>query len=325
MRCATMTSQGRKESALRRALLFSFVFLFGLVPGSVLAHGDEDHSGSRDAVEVLLNGFYHLEADETAGTVVVVNDDALVEGTVEDILIIVNGSAVVAGSVEGSIFVINGSLHLVAGAAVEDDVILISSDIVRDTATTVGGDIDTRSGWFLTGGVGFLIGFVLWVWFAGAVLTIAFLFAAVAGRQLSGAASAMVERPGYTWLGVVILWAVGGTAVTALFASIVGIGAALAMILLFMPVLLLLGFVVAGMWVGRFVIGLFDRTPSKDHPYLAVLSGVGVLALVALIPIVGALVAFVATLWGTGALAHQGWMAFRGPQPDVTVEAVSLS
>ncbi len=310
---------------MRRTLIALVALLVALVPSAALAHSDEEHDDDGDAIEIRVNGFYHLEGSETTGTVVVVNDDALVEGTIEDLLVVVNGEVVLVGTVEGDVIVINGSLEMVELASVEDDVILISSDITRDPATTVDGDIDVRSGWFLTGGAGFLIGFVLWVWFAVAALVVATLFAAIAGRQLNGSVNAMVERPGYTWLAVVLLWVMGGTVVTALFTSIVGIGAALAMVILFTPILVLFGFVITGALVGRFVVGLFGRTPAEEHPYLSVLSGVAILALVALVPVVGALVAFLATLWGTGALAHQGWRSFRGPESDTKVEAAPVS
>jgi len=251
---------------MRQVVLTLFACLLALLPVAAFAHGDEEHNSSQDAFELKLNGFYHLQPGQIAGTVIVINDDALIEGTVEDLLIIINGDALITGTVEGDVVVISGGLELREFATIEDDLFLIRSELDQDPTVTIGGDIEVRTGWFLSGGVGFLIGFVLWVWFAVAALVVAFLFAAVAGRQLNAAAIAMTQQPGYTLLSIVLLWVAGGAVVAALAATVVGIGAALMTVLLFVPVVAMLGFVVSGMWLGRFIVGLFNREPAPDHP-----------------------------------------------------------
>ena len=65
----------------------------------------------------------------------------------------------------------------------------------------------------------------------------------------------------------------------------------------------------AGAGLGRWVLERFGRT--KVHPALALLLGLVLLILVGTVPILGPVVAVIAVLFGTGALARAVAEAYR--------------
>ena len=73
--------------------------------------------------------------------------------------------------------------------------------------------------------------------------------------------------------------------------------------------LLVTGYVTAAGWLG----GVALRAIHTDaHPVVALLSGLLLIGLALLVPIVGALVGFAAVVIGTGAVALSAYVAYRG-------------
>ena len=284
-------------------------------PGGALAHDPEEHEDSGGGVLVRIDGSVHVAAGESVGTVVVINDEALIEGVVENALVVINGDAEIYGTVEGTVTIVRGDLELFDGALVEDDVILVNSDLTQAPTATIAGDIEERDGWLLgwTFGVGFALG--LWAALTLLALVAALLFAAIAGRQLNRAASNLTERPLQSLAGVLVVWILVPVVAVAAFITLIGIPTGISLLVVLLPALWVLGYLVTGAWLGRFILGIVNREVDPEHPYLAAFTGVFALQVIAFIPGLGWIVGVLAALWGSGGLAALAWGAFRGRPP----------
>ena len=290
--------------------------VIGLLAGAALAllplvAFAED--GDKRGLILRVDGDFTLARAESVGTVVVINGDAQVEGTVRDALVVIEGTATVNGTVEGSVTVINGTLYLAAGSSVKD-VNLIRSDLNRDERATVTGDVHKRENVAFRG-AWLLFSAFFWVGTTLAVVVVGLAFAAVGGRQLLASARALTGSAGTTVLAALALW-IGGPIVGVLaFVTVVGIPLGLGILLFVLPALWLLGYVVAGTRLGGAITGMAGRTPA-EHPYAAAALGLVLLQLVLLIPGIGWLVVGLAGLWGSGALLLLAWRAARGAPPE---------
>jgi hypothetical protein len=286
-------------------MLLVLAVAIGLMPAAVFAQEADDEV---DDVLIRINGPIQVPAGEAAEGVVVISDDALIEGTV-DYLVVINGDATITGTVKHTVTMVNGTVTLKDGAWVEEDVQLYWAEAVREVGATVVGDVREEWGGFNVGR-GFWFG--LWLSMTVAVLAAGLLFAAVGGRQLAGAGRAVSGQVGPTLLGAVVLWV--GVPVLAVVAMITVIGIPLGFGVLFflLPALWFAGYLVAGAALGLPLVARMRGEAANHHPYLAVAVGLLIFQVVALVPFIGGMVAFVAGLVGAGALTQQAWAAFRG-------------
>lgn len=289
---------------LKRVLLLLVVAL-ALLPAAASAQdpaGDEPYD-----TLIRVNGPVHVAAGETAQGVVVISDDALIEGTV-DYLVVIDGDATISGTVESQVYIVNGTVTLKDGANVAEEVLLYNADAVQEAGATVAGGVhDEWGGFTVTRGLWF--GF--WASMTVAVVAAGMLFAAFGGRQLQGAAETVTGHAGPTLLTALVLWV--GVPVLAVFvmATVVGIPLGLGVLFFLLPALWFIGYLVAGAALGTAILRT-RRTEATGHPYMAVLIGLLIFQVIVLIPFVGGLVAFFAGLVGGGALLYRMWTAFRG-------------
>lgn len=126
----------------------------------------------------------------------------------------------------------------------------------------------------------------------------------LAPRALDAARAAARERTaGAVGWGLLIFFGVPILAVLA-FLTLVGIPLAIALLLAVFP-LYVLGYVTSAWLLGvRLVAG---------RPVLGFLAGWAILRVLALVPVLGGLVWFGATVFGLGALGAAAWRARRGP------------
>jgi hypothetical protein len=199
-----------------------------------------------------------------------------------------------------------------SGSTIED-ASLIDSELQQENGATVTGEINERED-FVFEGFGFVIGVIFWIGVTIFLLVAAIVLAAVAGDQLLRAATALTNELPQTILAAVIIWITLPILAFFLFFTVVGIPLALA-IIFFLPILWVLGYIVTGARLGIWLTGLINR-PAGSHPYLAAFSGVLLLQLVGLIPVIGWLVSAVAGLWGAGAVALLAWRAVRRKSPE---------
>ncbi len=288
--------------SIRLGVLAACVLVAALLPAAALAQGT-DHSG----FVVRVNGPFTLGVGDSVDSVVVVRGDALIGGTVHGTLLVIDGSANVAGRVEGNVTVLKGNVTLEGGSFV-NRVTVINGGVTRESGATVEHGINSH-------GLGFFPALFLWLFWIGmtiAVVIAGLVFAGVAGRQLSTATEVMTGQLAYSILGAVAVWIGVPFVAGMVFLTVVGIPFALALLFVVLPLLWLLGYLVAGTRLGMFLFRLAGRrTPSRL--YVPVTTGLVLLQIVVLLPFLGWAIGLIAGVWGSGALAVTAFRSWRMP------------
>jgi hypothetical protein len=293
-----------------RVLALTVALLIALLPVSALAVDGQGEA--QDDFLMRISGDLTLPAGEVAGILVGIDNVTTIDGTVENTLVLFDSTAVVRGTVSGDIIAFGGEVRLEDGARVTGDVELFDSMLTRTAGSTVVGEVSERESFTVSGWDLLVFSTLLWLSITVLVVVAALLFAAVGGRQLTEAGNLISERP----LGSILAALIGGLALPFLavlaLVTVIGIPLGITILLVLMPVMLLLGHIVAGTKLGALLLHGFKRPAADDHPYLATVLGVLLLQLFFLVPFVGGLVAFVAGLLGTGALVLYALRAWRG-------------
>lgn len=298
---------------LIRSILLVLLIALVIGPGTAAA---QPNGPARDGgVLVRVDGPARIGPDEAVHVAVVVHGDAVIEGTVHDVLVVVDGSAVVSGSVGQRLVVVDGTADLQPTARIGGDVILVgTSTITQADGAVIAGTVKHEQGFRLSlnfnDHFGFFASAMLWLSMTIVTLVAGLLFAAVAGRQLSGAGALLTSNIGGSLLGALAVWI--GIPLLAVLVIITIVGMPLGIgALLLLPVLGFLGYLVTGVRLGVLVLRHMGIIEDADHPYLAALLGLLGLRLVAFVPVLGLLVALVAGAIGAGALALLAWRAWR--------------
>jgi hypothetical protein len=291
------------------ALVAAALALF-LVP--VQAQAQE----KRDDVYVRVNGTVDLAAGENVDTLVAVNSEAQVAGTVRDTLVIVNQTATVSGDVGRDAIVANGMLRLERTAHIGGDVVLINGELSQADGAEIAGRVVERSG--ASVGAEFnrvtaAISLIAWLGMTLLLVVVALGWAAVGGRQLSAIAGLLGARPGLASVAAVIFWIAFPVVAFVAFVTVIGIPIGIALLLV-APLLWGLGYVTTGTRLGFFIADLRHTTPDLAHPYLEAVLGVIIFQLIALIPIVGGIVVALAGLFGAGAIVVHAWRRIGTPR-----------
>ncbi|MGE3615344.1 MAG: hypothetical protein AB7L66_05660 [Gemmatimonadales bacterium] len=265
-----------------------------------------------DVVTIRFGGPLQLAAGETAGAMVVVNGDAIIDGRLRDGLLVVNGTARINGQVDGSVAVVTGRAELGPEARIGENLVLHRSTVSRAAGATITGDTIEEPGF------SFGRRFLMFAWIGATVtLTVAAaVFAAVGGRVLDRATWLLRTAPAAALLGAVIVYA--GLPMLAFFAfvTVVGSGVGVAIVAVLLPGLWLLGYLAAGTWLGRVILPFLKAEDTPERPYAAAMIGITAAQVVGLIPVVGGLLVFLAGCVGAGALASLAWTGWRaGPAP----------
>ena len=265
-----------------------------LVPGAV---AQDDGSNNND--HVVLTGGLVVPEGETAKTVVVFNGGVRIDGTVTQTLVVFNGRTEIAGTVGEDVIVFNGSVVLRSGSRVGGDVVSRQAPQIEDGATVEGSvdDLPTRwDYWDIT-----FVGRLAW-WLAYSVSTLVLgLVLLMLARALDPASvRALRERLGGT-IGFGLVWFVV-LPIVAVLLSVTIVGAPLGLFLLLaLGLVYSISYVVGALALGRLVV----KDPRSR--YMAFLAGWGAFRLIALVPFLGGIAWFVATLLGLGTL----WVAAR--------------
>jgi hypothetical protein len=279
--------------------------VLALTPGLAFAQGGQD-----DDVLIRIGADLRLTAGERAGTVIVIDGDAVIDGEVADAVLVINGNAVVAGEVSGQLTVIAGDIDLQATAQVKD-VTSIRGSIFRSEGSTITGEVHERDGFGWLGGAAVFFSIAFWLGLTVALIGAGLIFAAIGGRQLREAARRMTAEPVNTILGVIFVAIAIPILASLAITTLVGIPFGVGLLVFLLPALWFLGYIVAAARLGGVLIGL--RGPDAGgHPYAATVLGVVLLQLLVLVPVIGAVIALLAGLWGAGALAVSGYKAAGG-------------
>lgn len=289
---------------MKRALIVALAVITALLPTAAFA---QDGDSGKGGFVLRVNGDYWLRSGESADSVVVIDGHARIDGTVHSSLLVISGSATVTGTVDGDITMIRSDLAL-QGTAVVDNVSVFRGDLFRGAGATITGDLTESGGFFFWNGWWIVLGFVLLAGMTVFVIAAGLLFAGIGGRQLASATASMSAEPGKTIVAG-LLTAIGLPllAVAALI-TVVGIPIAAGLMLLALPLLGLMGYLVAGAWVGTL---LLRRRGEVEHPYAEAALGLLLLQVAMFVPGIGVLAFLLGTTWGTGALTLMAWRGIR--------------
>jgi cytoskeletal protein CcmA (bactofilin family) len=285
----------------------AIVVLLALLLGAGSASAATDH--------VVISGGAVVPAGVTAGDVVVLDGTVRIAGHATGDVVSVGGPVLVTGRVDGDLIAVSDRASLGPRASVGGDLRYGDEAPVLARGARVDGKVsnedwaDAASGW----GWVSLLGW--WLAVSVSTLVVGALLVWLAPRALAAAGRAVHERLGATvaW-GLAIAIGLPLLAVLAL-ATVVGIPFGIALLLAAIPVLAV-AYVTTAWVVGSRV--LRNRSTS---PWVTLLAGWGILRILALIPVAGALVGLAATVVGLGALTVALWRSRSPGAPAVSPEA----
>jgi hypothetical protein len=286
----------------RRRLLV-LVSCVWLISGASPALAQNGGGGENELV--VLTGRVQVSEDETVGGVVIFDGPARVDGVVEGDVVAFNGRITVTGTVEGDVVAFNGRAVVEQGAQIGGDVESRTRALVSPGADVQGevGGLDFR---FVDDAIA-AARFGVWLAISVSALLLALVFVLLFPRGADSVALAGVSRTGASigW-GVALFFGIPIVSVL-LLVTLVGIPLGIGLLLAIAP-LYSLGYTIAAYFLGRRIVG-----PPRSR-VLAALAGVAILRAVALVPILGGLTWFVATVFGLGLLAVAA-RGRRGPEP----------
>jgi len=270
----------------------------------------EPTSGNRSVVLSVAH-----DADVPSGdhvdTLVVIRANARVEGSVDSVVVI-DGTATLTGATAGSVVVIDGTAALGPGTTVTGDVRTVDGSVTRAADAVVQGSVrsfDANIAAFAVLLVPLFI--VLFVGLALAAIAAALLVAAFGARQVRSAEALISREPG-----VVLVAGLAGSIVLPILAvlvtmTVIGAPIGLGALFVLLPALVFLGWIVAAIWVGDWLVARMRGAVEPGRPYLAAVLGVIVLGVAGVVPFVSA----IATLFGFGALLVAAWRTIRPASP----------
>lgn len=283
--------------------------LFLLVPAVLAAE-----PGERGWVLVSVNGDVTVPAGDTAETVVVINGTATIAGS-STTVVVINGRAELTGATVESLVAISSQVDIGAGTTVNGDVRYLDSTVTQAADAQVTGSVrDVTGDLAVFGAVIVSAFFLLWLGFALAAVVAALVLAGLAARQVRAAEAIISREPG-----IALVAGIAGTflpilLIVALFVTVVGAPLGFAILFGVWPFLAFVGYLVAAIWVGDWILARTSPGVHRERPYLASIIGLLVLAVLTIVPLVGA----IATLFGFGAVLVLAWRVFRAPSVGAT-------
>jgi hypothetical protein len=289
-------------------IIVSVALVAGFAAPAVLA-ADPAAQG-HGQVLIAVNGNVTVGAGEQAGTVLVTDGTATILGHVDN-LAVLDGSAVLQGATVQNVFVAGGEVSIGAGTTVTGDVRTISATVTQDPTAVVQGTVSAADSdlvafaWAIVPAIILLmLGFALVTIVAGMAL------AGLASKQVRSAEALVRKEPAEA-----ILFGIGGLVLIPLLSvlamvTIIGAPLGLAVLLGVWPAAAFAGYLVAGIWIGEWLLYRNSST-RPDRPYLAAVVGLIVLQVVGIVPFVVP----IASLFGLGAVLLSGWRILRQPGP----------
>lgn len=258
-----------------------------------------------------INGDARVSATETEGAIVVVNGTAYVDGSAEA-LIVINGDAVVEGGKLNSIFVTNGTARLGNGTVVTGDVELVNAEMVKGDNVMIEGDVSYGGGRRFGKGM-LLFGILFGLGAAIAVIVSGLATAAIAPHGVREAGALLTDELGKTFIATLVIWIGFPVVVAIAFMTVVGIPVGLGILVFLLPALAFIGYLIVGIRLGDYLLGVVRGSDEAWHPYLAAIVGLLALLLMGWLPVVGSVVSPIAALLGSGTIGLKAWRSIRQP------------
>jgi hypothetical protein len=265
-------------------------------------------------VALTVDGALDVPAGSHVRAAIVIDGNATIAGSA-DTLLVVGGTATLTGATVHRLVVVDGRADLGAGTTV-GDVATLRGTVTRDATAFINGRTTSLEADLAA--IGIVLAPLMLLFAAGLALTAlvaGLLVAAFGARQVRELEDRISRQPGQVLLagivGTIALPVIGGL----LIATVIGAPIGLLLLLVGVPVLAFVGWLVAAVWVGDWILVRAGGTREAGHPYRAALLGVVVLAAASILPLVSA----VAGVFGLGALLLGGWDAVRPERPSAPV------
>jgi hypothetical protein len=268
------------RTSLRLALvvLGTAVLLTIALAGPALADSVVGIAKGNARDEVVLSGAIVVNENETVGAAVIFDGPATIDGTVQDALVVFHGNVEITGTGE-----------------VQNDVVVFDGDVVVRSGAHIDIGVASRFAW--------------WLAFTASALILGLLLMLFAPRIDEEISRVVADRPGAalaTGLGWFFLLPVGAA---LLLVTVLGIPLAV-FLLLGLALLYSVAYVVGTLAIGRMIM----KQPTSR--YLALIVGLGIARVVALVPVLGGISFVLVSLAGFGVLA----LAVRPKKPTAADE-----
>lgn len=273
--------------------LSSLVALLATLALIAPAAGAAGAGGGEGDTVIVVAGDVSVPRGESVDGIVVGSGDVRIAGEVDGDVIVFSGDVLLSGRIEGDLFTADGRARLLPSAEVTGDVQFGDEHPRVALDARVAGDVTEEDFPDLGGALLWIGGFVFWLavsisaWVLGALLLL------IAPRAADALEARSREKVGpLIAIGVAILIVLP---LAAFLAAITLLGLPLAFgIGLFLLPLGAVAYVASAYVLGRRLV-----KPPR-HRMLAFLVGLGVLRLLAIVPILGWLVGLAAVVFGLG-------------------------
>jgi hypothetical protein len=256
------------------------------------------------------HGDVTVPAGERADLVVVIDGTATIAGEV-DTVVAIDGTADLTGARAKSVIAVRSTVNLAEGTVVTGDVMQLDSVVQQAADAQVLGQVQDAQSWLI--GLGAVLApaiFLLWIGFALATIVAGLFLAGVAGRQVRAAGGLISHEPVMTLvagiLGVIVVPIVAILLIETEIGAPLGVG----ILIGFWPFVAFIGYLVAGIWIGDWLLNRMQPTVVRERPFLAAVIGLLVLQTLGLVPVL-AVVAMIASLFGFGAVLLLTWRTLR--------------
>jgi hypothetical protein len=297
------------------------ILLLALVPAALAADPVTPVPGAGSSaiqatgeVALTVDGALDVPSGTHVRAAIVVDGTAAIAGSA-DTLLVVGGTAKLTGATVDRLVVVDGRVDLGPGTSV-GDVATLGGTVTRDATATIAGRTTSLEADLAAIGIILVpLALLFTAGLAAAALVAGLLVAAFGARQVRELEDRITRQPGHVLLagvvGTIALPVVSGL----LVATVVGAPVGLFLLIVGIPVLAFIGWLVAAVWVGDWLLVRAGGTREAGHPYRAALLGVVVLAVASVLPLVSA----VAGVFGLGAILLGGWDAVRPERPSAPV------
>jgi hypothetical protein len=281
-----------------RRTLFLLAFLALLVAAAPAQAGDD---------QIVITGDVEVPRGETVGDVIVAHGSVRIEGRVTGDIVAFDAPVRINGPVEGEVVAIAERVFIGPGGRVDGDVSYGDKDPVITVPGAVGGKTEKLDFDEFISPLGVFAAWVA-VWLAVSVSTLLLGLALLwlAPRSLEAALEIARTATGPAiGIGLAVFFGLPAVALL-LMITVLGLPLGIALLLALLPIYAI-GYTTSAFLLGRAIV----RPPTSR--FLAFLAGWGILRLIALVPGLGALAWFGATVFGLGALTVALWRSRRGP------------
>ena len=251
---------------------------------------------------IVASGVVDVRPGQTVTDVVIADGPVTMRGRATGDVVALHGRVFINGRVQGDVIALqSNAVTFGPRARVQGDLSYRGRKPAR-AATVVAGDVTKLDVGDITAPVGFIAAAALWLAATISTLILGLLLLWIAPR-----AADLAYDTAEIAVGRAIGWGIGlfvGLPLLAVVAliTIVGIPFGIGLLLALLPIYAI-GYVTSGWLLGRRLVS------GPGRRVLAFLAGWGILRAVAILPILGGLVWFAATVFGLGVLAVAVWRA----------------